>query len=94
MQGTITGGLVTFGLGLFILIQCIGSIMILYRDRDFTFQTIETVLSDQVLSKKPYTFSDYDNSLNFAFGVKIRDFDNANNPYIQFIAYSLEFTAE
>ena len=69
------------------------SAILIYRDRDSDLNIVEMVRSDQELSKTLWKLDDFDNSLNFAFGVVDSTFDNTNNPYIEFIAYTLEYTS-
>ena len=93
VNGTILGGLATVGLMIFVVSKMTVSALLIYRDRDVDFDIVKTVTSDQELSTTSFNFKEYDNSLNFAFGVDDLDFDNQNSPYIEYIAYNMEYTS-
>ena len=93
VNGTLLGGLATVLLVVFVAVQLTQSMVYIYNYREFEFSTIKTVLSDDDLSSTEYRLSDFDHSLNFAFGVGDPNFNNQNNPYVEFIAYTTEYTS-
>ena len=83
----------TVGLALFVIVQVIQSSIIVFVDRGYHFEKLDIQYSDKEISETLFTTEQFDNSLNFAFGIVAPDsFDVLNNPYIEFKVYSIEYT--
>ena len=92
-SGTQFGGLLTVSLAVFIVVQIVQSSIIVFVDRGYQFEKLDIQYSDKEISETLFTTEEFDNSLNFAFGIVAPDsFDVQNNPYIEFKAYSIEYT--
>ena len=89
--GTIFGGILTILIGVIMLQQGLTRLISIYQTREHVFSEKKVILDEEELPKQEITLGKFNNSLNFAFGVVNydEDFDILDNPYVEFVAYSM-----
>lgn len=65
--------------------------VVVFVDRDYKFEKTDVIFTDKELSETVFTAEELDDSLNLAFGIVKSNFDVMNNPYIEYVAYNIEY---